>query len=162
MRTETRDSSTPIIKFAMAFMVMIWLNKLFKSLFAFFGSENSEATKKKDEEELHRVDKEIKYDYLTHKKSYYYTLANGIYSAIQDGYFTEDEQAVYNILKKLWNNSDYLMLKKAWGRRPIGYTGFRTPMTLERAIRYWFNEKEVKHCNYILANQKGKFITLRI
>lgn len=146
---------------AIVILVVYYANKMLKSVFAFFGEENSDKQKEKDKEALYRIDKEIKYDYLSHNKSYYYTLASQIYSAIQDGYFNEDEESVYQVMKHLWNNSDVLMLKKAWGTRPIGYTGLRTNMTLDRALRYWLSTDEMNKINYILKHQKGGYITLR-
>jgi hypothetical protein len=88
-------------------------------------------------------------------------MADAIEVALQAGW-TEDEMAVYGVFRKLWNNSDFLMLKKAWKTRPIGVIGFRTTMTLEKAIRYYFNEKEINTANYVLASQKGGYITYRI
>ena len=150
-----------IISLAILVFVLIWLNKFLKSIQVFMGSENDQVVKENDKKELDSAKGEIKEEFLSHKKSEYYAMADAIEVALQAGW-TEDEDAVYNVLKKLWNNSDYLMLKLAWNKRPIGVYGFRTQLTLEKAIRYYFNEAEIKKCNSILASQKGHFITYRI
>ena len=150
-----------VIKFIALIFILFWGNKLIQSLILFFGGANSKNEDENNKHELEDLDDLIKEQYLSHPTNQYYTYASAIQVALQAGW-TEDEEAVYEILKKLWNNSDYLMLKKAWGLRPIGFYGFRVSMPLEKAIRFYFNNDEVGKCNYILANQTGHFITYRI
>ena len=161
MNKNSSQNVTNVIYLVAFFFILVWVNKLFKSIMVFFGAENSDAEKKSQKDELDLVDKEIKYEYLSHPKSQYYAMVDAIEVALQAGW-TEDEMAVYGVFRKLWNNSDFLMLKKAWKTRPIGVIGFRTTMTLEKAIRYYFNEKEINTANYVLASQKGGYITYRI
>jgi hypothetical protein len=156
-----KSSFIPLIYLAITMFVLLWLNKFLKSLQGFFGKENSDVTKKNQDKELELAKDEIKYDYLSHPKSQYFVYADAIEVALQASW-TEDEQAVYNVLKKLWNNSDFLMLKLAWNKRPIGFYGFRTPMTLEQAIRFYFSQNQINTCNHILKTQKGGFITYKI
>ena len=151
----------PALYLVMTIFIIVWLNKILKSLAGYFGGENSEATRRLQDEELKLAKDEIKYKYLSHEKSQYFVYADAIEVALQSSW-TEDEMAVYKVLRQLWNNSDYLMLKIAWDKRPIGMYGFRTPMTLEQAIRFYFNESEINTCNHILKTQKGGYITYRI
>lgn len=150
-----------IIQGAIVIFAFFWANKIMKSVFAFFGEQNTEHEQENAKNELKEVEKEIKYNYLSHQTSRYYTLADSIEVALQASW-NEDEQAIYNVFKAIWNNSDFLMLKKAFGQRPIGIYGFRTPMTMEKAIRYYLNNEEVGTINHILKKQKGGYVTLRV
>ena len=150
-----------IVIFAILAFGLIWANKILKSVSSFFGQDNSEATSKQQDEHLAKAKSEINESYLSHKKSEYYAMADAIEVALQAGW-TENEMSVWKTLRQLWNNSDYLMLKLAWGKRPIGIYGFRTLLTLEAAIRFYFSENQINTCNHILKTQKGGYITYRI
>ena len=94
---------------------------------------------------------------LSYPASQYDTLANIIETAGFD--VGTDEDAIYNVFRKLNNNADYLALTKAWGNRTIYDWGIPDQYTLAQYLTYELGADEIQRVNNIL-NSKG--ITYRV
>jgi len=106
----------------------------------------------KEKEDIEQTQNELEQSNLTFSKSQYNDFADTIYTALQSG-FTEDEEAIYTVFKRLKNNDDFKQLKLSYGSRLIGLYGFRVSMNLTKSIRSLLNDDECKHINYIMSNR---------
>lgn len=122
--------------------------------------------KKREESEKKQVETELETEQKKQKASYPASTYSGWASAIATAVFGggTDEAAIYDIFRKLKNNTDYLMLVKAWGspKRQVYpdwfvfySTGFK--MTLPEVLRYDMDSSEIKKINDILASKGIKY-----
>jgi hypothetical protein len=121
---------------------------------------------KREESESKQVQSELEQSEKTEKQSYPDSVYSGWASAIATAVFGAgtDEAAIFDIFRKLKNNTDYLKLIKAWGspKRQVYpdwfvfySTGFK--MTLPEVLRYDMDAGEIKTINNILANKGIKY-----
>jgi hypothetical protein len=97
---------------------------------------------------------------LSYPKSAYYSMADAIETAV-NGIGT-DEQLIYTTFRKLKNDADFLMLKKAFGIR--NYNGDYLPYILTRAkwgleatLQNEMSSTELGYVNAILKKAKIKY-----
>jgi hypothetical protein len=109
--------------------------------------------------ELEEAKKKTK---ATFPPSQYSAFCNIIEVAIQDA--GTDEEAIYSVFRKLKNDTDYLMLIKAWGNPKrqvypdyIFIYSFGYKMTLPQALRWDLNDKECAKINEILKSKGIKY-----
>jgi len=138
-----------IIPIAIFIVVFFAAKKIFDMVLNLLGQKNEQLIEQTNQDSLDSAKKEIDESYLTYSKSQYYNFADGIYTALQ-GSFSEDEMSVWNVFKKIKTNDDFLQLTIAYGIRPVGFIGFRTPMNLSQSIRALFSNNEINTCNYLL------------
>lgn len=107
------------------------------------------------------INKELNEKKLTYKKSQYFSFADSLQTAMENA--LTDEDTIYNVFKKLKNDSDFLMLQKAFGKRI--YTGelfgvvlsafdFTDGNTLEQWLHFELEQSEIDILNNILKNNK--------
>lgn len=120
---------------------------------------DEEQDKKEDKDIVSELEKESKKKPASYPASQFKTFANGIETAGFD--VGTDEDAIYNIFRKLKNNTDYLMLLTAWGKpnRTVYDWGIGRKMTLPQYLRYELDNTEIKKVNTIL---QSKGITYRV
>ena len=122
--------------------------------------------KKREESEKKQVETELETEQKKQKPSYPPSTYSGWSAAIATAVFGggTDEAAIYDIFRKLKNNTDYLMLVKAWGspKRQVYpdwfvfySTGFK--MTLPEVLRYDMDSSEIRKINDILASKGIKY-----
>jgi hypothetical protein len=153
----SRMNTGQIIKYliwgAVAILLIFVIKKVAVSFCKLFskiiGEENADLEQKEQNDYINNAQDEIKPEKLTYSKSTYDSFAEGIWSALQSN-FTEDEQSVYDVLKKIKTDADLAQLKVSYGQRPIGLIGFRVPMNLSQSIRSLFNSTEIQYCNWQL------------
>lgn len=134
------------------------------ALYKIVGKEIKEAIQKKKNKKLFDEEKDPKVQ-LSYKPSQYITWADKIEDAMNVNWldFT-DEDAIYNIMRKLKTNNDWLELMKAYGMRkyydPISteYV-FGKDVNLLKALQLELDTKEKNKVNTIL---KSKGIRYRI
>jgi hypothetical protein len=70
-----------------------------------------------------------------------------------------DESAIYSILRKLKNDSDFLALQQAWGKPTRKTYDWAVPLdyTLSQFLRYEMSDREINKCNYILKTKGIKY-----
>lgn len=133
-------------------------------MYKLIGKELAEAIKKKKNKKVfdEEIDENIKASY---KPSQFITWADKIEDSLNAQWldFT-DEDAIYSIMRKLKNNTDWLELNKAYGMRsyydllnPTYITG--KDVNLIKALQLELDTKEKSKVNAIL---KSKGITYRI
>jgi hypothetical protein len=133
-------------------------------MYKLISNELADAIKKKKNKKLfdEEIDKEI---IASYKPSQYVTWADKMQDAFQLNWFDgTDEEAIYNILRKLKNNTDWLELMKAYGMRsyydPFSLTYITgKEINLIKALQLELDTKEKNKVNAIL---KSKGITYRI
>jgi len=98
----------------------------------------------------------------SYPKSVYSAWCNVIENAIFD--YGTDEEAIYDVFRKLKNNTDYLMLVNAWGSPkrqvyPDAFVFYSTgkKLTLPGALRDDMSTSEIKKINQILASKGIKY-----
>jgi len=122
--------------------------------------------RKREAGEGKQIESELQQSEKVEKQSYPDSVYSGWASAIATAIFGggSDEAAIFDIFRKLKNNTDYLKLVKAWGspKRQVYpdwfvfySTGFK--MTLPEVLRYDLDSSEVKTINNILANKGIKY-----
>lgn len=122
--------------------------------------------RKREAGEGKQIETELTQSEKTEKASYPDSVYSGWASAIATAVFGggSDEAAIFDIFRKLKNNTDYLKLVKAWGNPKrqvypdwfVFYsTGFK--MTLPEVLRYDLETSEVKTINNILASKGIKY-----
>jgi len=122
--------------------------------------------RKREAGEGKQIESELQQSEKTEKQSYPDSVYSGWASAIATAVFGggSDEAAIFDIFRKLKNNTDYLKLAKAWGspKRQVYpdwfvfySTGFK--MTLPEVLRYDLETSEVKLINNILASKGIKY-----
>ena len=122
--------------------------------------------RKREQGEGKQIETELQQSEKTEKPSYPDSVYSGWASAIATAVFGggSDEAAIFDIFRKLKNNTDYLKLVKAWGspKRQVYpdwfvfySTGFK--MTLPEVLRYDLETSEVKFINQILASKGIKY-----
>jgi hypothetical protein len=141
---------------------LFWIANFVMDRFdTWFGVKEEEETKERENQELHQVQSEIVPSELTYQKSQYSDMADAIYSNIQNTGLYEDEEATYPIFRKLKTNSDWLQLKVAYGKRPVGFP-FTDYLNLVQTIQAYFSEQQVYYVNRILADKRYRNIKYRI
>ena len=122
--------------------------------------------RKRTENEGKQVINELQQSEKTQKASYPDSVYSGWASAIAFAVFGYGYNAktIFDIFRKLKNNTDYLKLIKAWGSPArqvfpdffIFYdTGYK--MTLPELLRYQMSSKEITQINQILASKGIKY-----
>lgn len=122
----------------------------------FTGEKLQEGEDKQDKDNQNTTQGELNKDNLSYPDSEYFDIADTIYTALQAGY-TEDEDAIYTAFRRLKNNDDYLKLKLVYGKRPIGFYGFRNDLNLVQSLRSLLNDTEIYYVNRILAVRNIKY-----
>lgn len=107
---------------------------------------------KNEQLEKDAIKKEFDPKKLTYPASDYYQMAQIIQVAGFD--IGTDEEAIYQVFRRLKNNNDYLALRQAWGKKKIYDFGIPYIMTLPQFLRWEMNASECKKINNIL-NSKG-------
>jgi hypothetical protein len=120
--------------------------------------------KNTDEIKDAEIDKELKENSLTYPKSQYYTFADTIESASANA--GTDENAIFNVFKKLKNNNDFLMLEKAFGRRvytgelfgaQFGMLDYSEGDTLNQWLTNELDQDEISDLNKMLSRKGIKY-----
>jgi len=122
--------------------------------------------RKREQSETKTVETELEQSEKAQKQSYPDSVYQGWCNAIATAVFGSgtDEDTIYDIFRRLKNNTDYLKLVKAWGNPKrqvfpdwfVFYsTGFK--MTLPEVLRYDMDKNEIKKINTILANKGIKY-----
>jgi len=122
--------------------------------------------KKREQSETKQIESELesskKQQKATYNPSVYSQWASAIANAIFD--FGTDEQTIYDIFRRLKNNTDFLMLQKAWGSPtrqvyPDGFVFYSTgkKLTLSAALRDDMDKSEIKKINNILSSKGIKY-----
>jgi hypothetical protein len=133
-------------------------------MYKIVGKELAEAIKKKKNTKLfdEEIDPKINASY---KPSQFITWADKLEDSFNSNWLDQtDEAAIYGIMRKLKNNTDWLELNKAYGLRsyydPFNLTYITgKDINLIKALQMELDSKEKKQVNYIL---KSKGITYRI
>jgi hypothetical protein len=133
-------------------LIFVFFKKLMLLISDMFGTKEQGDKEERDREDEQETQNELDESKLTYTKSQYKDFANTIYTALEEG-FTEDEDAIYTVFKRLKNNHDYYQLKLAYGKRLHGIYGFREAYNLVSAIRRLLNDDECKQINYIMSNR---------
>jgi hypothetical protein len=124
--------------------------------------------RKRDENEKKQIIDELEAEKKKKAASYAPSVYAGFASTIAEAIFgyDTDNEAIYSVFRKLKNNTDYLMLAKAWGNPtrqvfPDFFVFYDTgkKLTLPAALRYDMNATECAKINTILKNNG---ITYRI
>ena len=133
-------------------------------MYKLIGNEIADAIKKKKNKKFfdEEIDEKIKGSY---KPSQYLTWSDKLEDSFNNNFLDQtDEEAIYNIMRKLKNNTDWLELMKAYGMRTY-YDPFNLSyitgkeINLLKALQMELDTKEKNKVNYIL---KSKGITYRI
>jgi hypothetical protein len=122
--------------------------------------------RKREQSETKDVANELEEAKKKSKASYpasqYSAFCGIIEVAIQDA--GTDEAAIYSVFRKLKNDTDYLMLIKAWGSPKrqvypdyILFYSFGYKMTLPQALRWDLDDKECAKVNEILKSKGIKY-----
>lgn len=128
------------------------------------GKELKEAIKKKKNKQLfdQEIDKTV---IASYKPSQYITWADKLEDSFNSNWLDQtDEEAIYNIMRKLKNNTDWLELMKAYGMR-VYYDPFNLSYITGKEInliKALQNELDTKEKNKVNAILKSKGITYRI
>jgi len=124
--------------------------------------------RKRDESEKKQIIDELEAEKKKKAASYAPSVYAGFASTIAEAIFGggSDEDSIYSVFRKLKNNTDYLMLVKAWGNPtrqvfPDFFVFYDTgkKLTLPAALRY---DLDAAECNRINAILKNNGITYRI
>jgi hypothetical protein len=150
-----------LVKLGLLVFVLLYAKKIIDSILKTIGVGNQEEEEKKQHVELTEAHDKINWNHLTADPNQYTAWANGIYSALQSN-FWEDEEAIYNIFKHIWNDSDYLMLKYKFGRKLMGVYGFRSYQTMETALRMYLSDQEIQKINNILHSSDKRHVSFRL
>ena len=153
MKNKINNETLKTVGIIMLIVLMLVFFKKFMLLLGdIFGTTAREEEEEKEKEDIEQTQNELEQSNLTYSKSQYNDFADTIYTALQSG-FTEDEEAIYTVFKRLKNNDDFKQLKLSYGSRLIGLYGFRVSMNLTKSIRSLLNDDECKHINYIMSNR---------
>ena len=123
--------------------------------------------KKREDSENKQVVNELEAEQKKAKATYPASTYSGWASVIAEAIFGygADFKPVYDIVNRLRNNTDFLMLQKAWGNPtrlvfPTWFVFYDTgrQYTLQQAIRAQFDSDQVKKLN---SNLKSKNIKYR-
>lgn len=140
--TSKIDRST-IIKAAVLIIVVVtayfFIRKAIKSV-------NSD-------KEQNKLDAEVKANELSYPLNQYLSLADQIDGAFT--YLTTDQQAIYNVFKKMNTLSDVLQLNKAFGVRK--YYGFFGDASLALFLQKGMSQHEIDQVNSILKKNNINF-----
>jgi hypothetical protein len=101
MKKLLKDNSTAIIIASLVIIILVGVY--------FYGKKNGTTL-------LDIIDKKIDKDDVSHNATEFTIMADEMYTAL-NGFFGEDETAIYNILSRLQSSSDYYALVKAFGVR---------------------------------------------
>ena len=122
--------------------------------------------RKREESESKTVQTELEQSEKQQKQSYPDSVYSGWCNAIATAVFSggTDEPTIYDIFRRLKNNTDYLKLVKAWGspkRRvfPDWFVFYSSGflMTLPEVLRYDMDKNEIKKINTILQSKGIKY-----
>lgn len=122
--------------------------------------------RKREESESKQVITELEAEKQKQKASYPVSTYSGWASAIAQAIFGAgtDTPVIYDIFRKLKNNTDFLMLQKAWGNPkrqvyPDWFVFYSTgrKFTLSEALRDDLSASEIKKINSILASKGIKY-----
>ena len=131
-------------------------------IYKFIKKELKDATNQRKNKKLFEkeIDKNIKASY---PPSQFVTWADKIDDAFSDYYFDfTDEDAIYNILRQLKTNNDWLELNKAFGMRTY-YDAFSfdyffgKKANLLTTLQIELDSKEKAKCNAILKSKGIKY-----
>jgi hypothetical protein len=131
---------------------------------SFFGVKNDE----KEEERKAKEDKVIKNELdkysnvapATYDNSQYQAFADEIQIACFD--VGTDTKTIYRVFRKLRNNTDYLKLYMAWGRRIVYDWGIGREMSLPQILHWEMTDTEIGYVNRILEDKRYRNIKYRI
>jgi hypothetical protein len=124
--------------------------------------------KKRNETEQKQIETELEAEKKKKPATFAPSVYAGFASTIAEAVFgyDTDNEAIYNVFRQLKNNTDYLMLTKAWGNPtrqvfPDFFVFYDTgkKLTLPAVLRYDMTSSECAKINNIL---KSKGITYRI
>jgi len=106
--------------------------------------------KRTEKKALNEYKKEVNTSNLQHSPADFATMADAIYSALNQTW-NDDEEAVYNVLRQLKNKDEWLALVKAFGLRKRGYDWFEDKMRLPAYIANGLETWEMKKVRDILS-----------
>lgn len=117
---------------------------------------------KREKEEAQQVEQELADSSRQVKASYPKSVYQGFANRIEEAGFDlgTDEEAIYNIFRKIKNNTDFLMLQDAWGKpnRTIYDWGMGYPVSLSKFLTKELSASEISKINSILrANKITKY-----
>lgn len=112
--------------------------------FVIKGSIDKAKKNKRNSQAISQIESEIKPEKLTFSDSEYENMAKTIDNAI--GFWTDDEEAIYQVFMKLRTNSDLLKLQTVFGTRSSGHELFE-------AIHRNLSNSEIQKINSILAER---------
>jgi hypothetical protein len=117
--------------------------------------------KKRNETEQKQIENELEAEKKKKAASYAPSVYSGFASIIAEAVFgyDTDNEAIYSVFKKLKNNTDYLMLTKAWGNPtrqvfPDFFVFYDTgkKLTLPAVLRYDMTSAECAKINSIMKS----------
>lgn len=121
--------------------------------------KREQTEKKQVEDELEQAKKKAKASYPA---SVYSAMASTIAEAVFS--FGTDEASIYAVFRQLKNDTDYLMLTKAWGSPtrqvfPEAFAFYSTgkKLTLPATLRFDMDTKECAKINAILKSKGIKY-----
>jgi hypothetical protein len=131
-------------------------------MYKIVGKELAEAIKKKKNTKLfdEEIDPKINASY---KPSQFITWADKLEDSFNSNWLDQtDEAAIYGIMRKLKNNTDWLELNKAYGLRsyydPFNITYITgKDINLVKALQMELDTKEKNQVNYILKSKGIKY-----
>lgn len=128
---------------------MIALMLITATYFIFFNKDDDQKA----------IDDAINKNILSYDRSQYYQFADEIESATNTA--ADDEEAIYRVFRFLRNDSDYLMLVKAFGKRSYmyGFVGWAFNASLSEVLSEKLDIDELDTINKILEESN---ITHRI
>jgi hypothetical protein len=122
--------------------------------------------KKREQTETKQVENELEKEKKNAPASYAASTYSGWASAIAEAIFGygADFKVIYDITNRLKNNTDFLMLQKAWGSPtrlvfPTWFVFYDTgrQYTLQQAIRAQYSSDQVKKLNSVLQRKGIKY-----
>jgi hypothetical protein len=122
--------------------------------------------KKREESENKQVQSELEAEKKKKPATFAPSTYSGWASAIAEAIFGygADFKVVYDIVNRLQNNTDFLMLQKAWGNPtrlvfPTWFVFYDTgrQYTLQQAIRAQYSSDQVKKLNSVLIRKGIKY-----
>lgn len=122
--------------------------------------------RKREESESKQVITELEQEKKKNKQSYPTSTYSGWASAIAQAIFGAgtDFKTIYDIFNRLQNNTDFLMLQKAWGNPkrqvyPDWFVFYSTgrKFTLAEALRDDCSAEEIKKLNAVLKRKGIKY-----
>lgn len=152
------------IKIVFGLFAIYYSKQIIESLMSFFGvTQQQKAIEDEEEvkdEAIIQIDKDLKENKqkLTYPTSIYYNMADALQVAVEgDIYDQTHEKSIYNTFRKLQNDKDFLMLKKAFGTRLIDQPFFgEKSQTLTEALASDMAPGEIDVINNILRSKKMK------